>query len=69
MKLRPSVFADAKRGRIAAFCRDHGCQCADDCPHECYLLTDAAQEDGDFDIHADDRHNDPRTGQAKDLNR
>lgn len=51
---------------IATFCRTHGCQCADDCPQGCYLAE--PQDDGDFDLHSDDRHNDPRRGQAKELN-
>ena len=52
----------------ADFCRKEGCPCADDCLEGCYLLADDPQEDGDFDIHSDDKHNDPRTGQAEGLN-
>jgi len=55
--------------RIASFCRTHGCACADGCPKECYLLEDCPQDEGDFDIHSDDEHNDPRRGQAEELNK
>ena len=52
----------------ADYCRKYGCPCAGDCPSGCYLLEDSGEEEGDFDIHADDKHNDPRRGQARDLN-
>jgi len=66
----PRRGQDAEGGIVerADFCRKEGCPCADDCPAGCYLLEDQPQDEGDFDIHSDDKHNDPRHGQAEGLN-
>ena len=56
---------NANTGR-SDYCRKHGCALAKECGKVCDLQAD--EDEGDFDLHADDRHNDQRTGQAEGLN-